>query len=115
MIEPTRQIVANLRAIHPDLPIIGFPRGAGLHLIAFKNQTGVSAVGLDSGVPLNWVAQIFRNQPVQGNLDPMYLITGGDAMLEETKRILDSLKGPFIFNLGHGITPKPRRKMSISW
>lgn len=108
VIEPTRQIVANLRAIHPDLPIIGFPRGAGLHLIAFKNQTGVSAVGLDSGVPLNWVAQNLQKLgPVQGNLDPMYLITGGDAMLGETKRILDSLgKGPFIFNLGHGITPE---------
>ena len=108
VIEPTKQIVANLRAVHPDLPIIGFPRGAGLHLIDFKKQTGVTGVGLDSGVPLDWVAQNLQKLgPVQGNLDPMYLITGGDAMLDETKRILDTLgNGPFIFNLGHGITPE---------
>lgn len=108
VIEPTKQIVANLRAIHPDLPIIGFPRGAGLHLIDFKIQTGVTGVGLDSGVPLNWVAENLQKLgPVQGNLDPMLLITGGDAMFDETKRILDTLgKGPFIFNLGHGITPE---------
>ena len=90
------------------MPIIGFPRGAGLHLIDFKKQTGVTGVGLDSGVPLDWVAQNLQKLgPVQGNLDPMYLITGGDAMLDETKRILDTPgNGPFIFNLGHGITPE---------
>lgn len=108
VIEPTRKIVENLRAVHPDLPIIGFPRGAGLHLIDFKTKTGVTAVGLDSGVPLKWVAEHLQPLgPVQGNLDPMYLITGGDEMIAETRRILETLgNGPFIFNLGHGITPQ---------
>lgn len=108
VIEPTRKIVANLRRVYPELPIIGFPRGAGLHLIDFKTKTGVTAVGLDSGVPLKWVAENFQKLgPVQGNLDPMYLITGGDEMLTETRRIIDTLgNGPFIFNLGHGITPE---------
>ena len=108
VIEPTQKIVANLKAVHPDLPVIGFPRGAGLHLIDFKQQTGVDAVGLDSGVPLKWVAEKLQPLgPVQGNLDPMYLITGGDEMIDETRRILDVLRdGPFIFNLGHGITPE---------
>jgi uroporphyrinogen decarboxylase len=108
VIEPTKKIVANLKAVHPDLPVIGFPRGAGLHLIDFKQQTGVDAVGLDSGVPLKWVAEKLQPLgPVQGNLDPMYLITGGDEMIDETRRILDVLRdGPFIFNLGHGITPE---------
>lgn len=108
VIKPTKKIVANLKAVHPDLPVIGFPRGAGLHLIDFKQHTGVDAVGLDSGVPLKWVAENLQSLgPVQGNLDPMYLITGGDEMIEETRRILDMLRnGPFIFNLGHGITPE---------
>ncbi|MDP2699258.1 uroporphyrinogen decarboxylase [Thalassospira sp.] len=108
VIEPTRRIVANLKAVHPDVPVIGFPRGAGLHLIDFKTLTGVDAVGLDSGVPLKWVAENLQKLgPVQGNLDPMYLITGGDEMLAEVRRILDVLgNGPFIFNLGHGITPE---------
>jgi len=108
VIEPTKKIVANLKAVHPDLPVIGFPRGAGLHLIDFKQHTCVDAVGLDSGVPLKWVAENLQPLgPVQGNLDPMYLITGGDEMIKETRRILDTLRnGPFIFNLGHGITPE---------
>ena len=108
VIEPTKKIVANLKAVHPDLPVIGFPRGAGLHLIDFKQHTRVDAVGLDSGVPLKWVAENLQPLgPVQGNLDPMYLITGGDEMIKETRRILDTLRnGPFIFNLGHGITPE---------
>ncbi|MFH1805719.1 MAG: uroporphyrinogen decarboxylase [Pseudomonadota bacterium] len=108
VIEPTKRIVANLKAVHPDVPVIGFPRGAGLHLIDFKTITGVDAVGLDSGVPLKWVAENLQKLgPVQGNLDPMYLITGGDEMLAEVRRILDMLgNGPFIFNLGHGITPE---------
>ena len=108
VIEPTRKIVQSIKAEYPDMPIIGFPRGAGLHLLDFKNLTGVDAVGLDSGVPLKWVAENLQKlAPVQGNLDPMYLITGGDEMLAETRRILTTLgKGPFIFNLGHGITPE---------
>lgn len=104
-IEPTRRIVAELKKLHPGIPIIGFPRQAGLNLEPYVERTGVDAVSLDPAVPLEWAAR--RLQPrlcVQGNLDPILLLTGGKAMDEAVTGILDTLgNGPFVFNLGHGI------------
>ena len=106
-IEPTKQIVANVKAKYPDIPIIGFPRGAGVRYINYIKQTGVDAVSLDGGVPVKWAADELQPLcPVQGNLDPRLLVVGGKAMLDEADRIMRALspKG-FVFNLGHGITP----------
>ncbi|MEX1036006.1 MAG: uroporphyrinogen decarboxylase [Sneathiella sp.] len=107
-IEPTRRIVEGLRARHPDLPVIGFPKGVGGNIIAFVRETGVTAVSLDPGTPLDWAAREVQSLlPVQGNLDPMLLVTGGAAMEKRIEIILETLgKGPFIFNLGHGIVPQ---------
>ncbi|MGG7566882.1 uroporphyrinogen decarboxylase [Rhodovulum sp. DZ06] len=106
-IAPNRQIVEALRARWPHLPIIGFPRGAGTGYEAFAEATGVSAVALDSSVNPAWAAE--RLQPklcVQGNLDPLAMVIGGDFLVNETRKIVDGFSGgPFIFNLGHGITP----------
>jgi len=108
VLEPTAKIVKNIKAVHPDVPVIGFPRGVGLMYRTFVEWTGVDGVSLDHSVPTSWVAD--HLQPlctVQGNLDNMALIAGGERMEVEMQRILQNLTGgPFIFNLGHGILPQ---------
>ncbi|WP_275414452.1 uroporphyrinogen decarboxylase [Planotetraspora kaengkrachanensis] len=106
-VKPVAAIVAALKAKHPGVPIIAFPRGAGLAYDGFVQATGVDCVGLDSTVPLEWAAQKVQGELgrcVQGNLDPQLLVAGGPALEAETHRILHTLgSGPFVFNLGHGI------------
>jgi uroporphyrinogen decarboxylase len=108
VIEPTQKIVAALRARHPDVPVIGFPRGAGLMYRAYVIETGVSAVGLDSTVPCGVAQRTLQSLvPVQGNLDPVLLLVGGAAMDDAVAAIVGALKdGPFVFNLGHGVLPE---------
>ncbi len=107
-IEPTKQIVSRLRDQFPDIPIIGFPRGAGPRLAKYAAETGVSAVGMDYSLPIGWARDNVQDKvAVQGNLDPLLLAAGGDAMMDEAERILATFAGgPFIFNLGHGIVPE---------
>ena len=106
-IAPTKRIVDALHARWPNLPIIGFPRGAGTGYEAYIAQTGITAVALGSTVSPHFAKE--RLQPklcVQGNLDPLFMVVGGDPLVRATQRIVEILKdGPFIFNLGHGITP----------
>ena len=107
-IEPTRRIVQAVKAAHPHVPVIGFPRQAGGLYERFVAETGVDAVSLDSGVPLAFARDVLQPRcAVQGNLDNQLLVTGGAAMEAEVTRILDTLgHGPFVFNLGHGIIPQ---------
>lgn len=108
VIEPTRRIVARLKETCPDVPIIGFPRGLGALYPDYVRETGVDAVGLDSGMPVAWAArEIQKLRPVQGNLDPQVLVAGGEVLRAETRRILEGFgAAPFVFNLGHGILPE---------
>jgi uroporphyrinogen decarboxylase len=105
VIAPTARIVAALKARHPDVPVIGFPKGAGAKLAAYARETGVDAIGLDETVDPAWAAaELPPELPVQGNLDPLALLAGGEALEKAVARILSSLAGrPHIFNLGHGI------------
>ena len=105
VIAPTARLVAALRKRHPDIPIIGFPKGAGGKIAAYVRETGVDAVGLDETVDLVWaVGQLPDTLPVQGNLDPLALLAGGASLKAAVTRILDVFAGrPHIFNLGHGI------------
>lgn len=107
VIAPTRRIIEQVRRLAPGVPIIGFPRGAGANYIAYASRSGVDAVGLDSTVPPEWAAQALGgNVALQGNLDPLLLVEGGEAMLQQARLLLDTLGDkPFVFNLGHGITP----------
>jgi len=107
VIAPTARIVAALKHRHPDVPVIGFPKGAGGKLAAYARETEVSAIGLDETVDPVWAAEELPEElPVQGNLDPLALIAGGQALKESTRRILDAFANrPHIFNLGHGILP----------
>jgi uroporphyrinogen decarboxylase len=107
-ITPVARIVAALREVYPDIPVIGFPRGAGAGYASFAADTGVNAVSLDTSVPLQWAKDNVQTScAVQGNLDPLLVVAGGEAMRAEAKRILDMLSnGPYIFNLGHGFVPQ---------
>jgi len=107
VVEPTRKIVAALKAVKPSLPVIGFPKGAGAKYLGYARETGVDVLGLDPDVPLAFAREVL--QPVaalQGNLDPRLLLAGGPAMETRIREILASLgKGRYVFNLGHGILP----------
>jgi uroporphyrinogen decarboxylase len=105
VIAPTARMVSRLEARHPDLPIIGFPKGAGGKLRAYACETKVTALGLDETVDPMWAAKELPNSlPLQGNLDPLALIAGGETLRTAVERILDAFAGrPHIFNLGHGI------------
>ena len=106
-IEPIRRIADHLKQDHPEVPIIGFPRGAGVQYKTFAQRSGVDAVALDTSVPTDWAAREIQTLlPVQGNLDPIVLVAGGDAMKSAVARIRGDLAdGPFVFNLGHGVIP----------
>ena len=105
VIAPTARIIEAFRARHPGTPVIGFPKGAGGKLRAYAGETGVDAIGLDETVDPVWAdRELPKDLPVQGNLDPLALIAGGEALGNATKRILDAFAArPHIFNLGHGI------------
>lgn len=105
---PSRRIVARVKEAAPEVPVILFPRGAGLLYEAYAAESGAAALSLDTTVPLGWAAE--RLQPkvaLQGNLDPIVLVQGGAALEEEMHRILTALSGgSHVFNLGHGIVPQ---------
>ncbi|HEU4960108.1 MAG TPA: uroporphyrinogen decarboxylase [Sphingomonas sp.] len=107
VIAPTARIVAGLRAHHPDVPIIGFPKGAGGKLAAYARETGVDTIGLDETVDPRWAHQTLPSGlPVQGNLDPLALVAGGEPLDQAINRILAAFTDrPHVFNLGHGILP----------
>jgi uroporphyrinogen decarboxylase len=104
---PCRQITQEIKARHPGIPVIGFPREAGARYEGFARATGVDCVALDNSVDPAWAAQhVQRDGCVQGNLASSHMVTGGQALIDETRRIVEAFsKGPHIFNLGHGITP----------
>lgn len=108
VIEPTRKIVERVRAECPGAPIIGFPRAASLTgYELYARTTGIAAVSVDTTVPIEWASGLAGPLAVQGNLDPVVLIAGGEALDRATDRILDRMQGkPFIFNLGHGVLPQ---------
>ncbi len=105
---PTRRIIAALKARHPGLPVIAFPREAGARYTGFARATGADCVALDNSVSAEWAAaNVQKDGCVQGNLDPALLVTGGERLVSETRRIVRAFAGgPHIFNLGHGITPE---------
>lgn len=106
-VKPAARIISALKARHPGLPVIAFPREAGPGYVGFAAATGADCVAVDNSVTPEWVAE--HVQPggcVQGNLDPRHMVTGGEDLVRETRRVVQAFrKGPHIFNLGHGITP----------
>ncbi|MDC0011780.1 uroporphyrinogen decarboxylase [Octadecabacter sp.] len=106
-VKPAARITAALKALHPDTPVIAFPRGAGEKYVGLHAAIGADCIALDDGVTAEWAAaNVQTGGCVQGNLKSSHMVTGGDTLVAETRAIVDALKsGPHIFNLGHGITP----------
>jgi len=106
-VKPVARLVKRLRGKHPNVPIIGFPKGAGSRYATYRQETGVTALGLDWTVPLADARALQAQGAVQGNLDPLRLVAGGRALDNGVDAILRELGGgPLVFNLGHGITPE---------
>lgn len=106
-IEPNQKIVEALKARHPGIPVICFPRGAGAKYMAFSDAVACDGLSIDTMTPLAMVKDGFNKQCLQGNIDPMLVVAGGQAMVDEATRMLDVMAGhPFIFNLGHGFVPE---------
>jgi uroporphyrinogen decarboxylase len=107
-VAPTGRIVARVKSVCPEVPIIGFPNRCGAMIGRYARLAAVDGVQIDSGVPLAWARdEIPAGVALQGNLDPQLLVIGGPAMIDEARRICDALSnGPFVFNLGHGIVPE---------
>jgi uroporphyrinogen decarboxylase len=105
VIAPNAAIVSQLRARCPGVPIIGFPKGSGEKLPAYARETKVDVLGLDETVDPIWAHRnLPEGLPVQGNLDPLLLLAGGEELERQTRRILDAFADrPHVFNLGHGI------------
>lgn len=108
VLRPTKAIIDGLRAEGVTVPVIGFARGCGAMLPRYARETGVTAVALDQGVDPAWADAVLpAGMPVQGQLDPAALLAGGEALDNETRRIISAWQSrPHIFNLGHGITPE---------
>jgi uroporphyrinogen decarboxylase len=107
-LEPTKKLVSQVRAAVPGVPIIGFPKGAGLYLKRYAQESGVDGIGIDWTVPVEFAqTELQPHVAVQGNLDPLTLIVGGKPMATAVTAILKALAGGrMIFNLGHGIRPE---------
>lgn len=106
-VEPVARIIASVKSRRPKARVIAFAKGAGYLLKDYRAGTGADAIGLDWSVPLSFAAELQREGPIQGNLDPMRVVAGGKALEHGIDAILEHLaQGPLIFNLGHGITPQ---------
>ena len=106
-LEPAKRIIAEIKARHPGVPVIAFPRQAGDGYIGFAKATGADCVAVDDSVSAAWAAEHVQvDSCVQGNLASRHMVTGGQELIDETRAIVQAFsKGPHIFNLGHGITP----------
>lgn len=106
-VKPTARIIAALKARHPGIPVIAFPREAGNGYIGFAAATGADCVAIDNSVSPEWAAaNVQKDGCVQGNLAPHHMVEGGPDLIRETRRVVDAFRaGPHVFNLGHGITP----------
>ncbi|WP_275786729.1 uroporphyrinogen decarboxylase [Pararhizobium gei] len=106
-VEPVRRMIESVRARRPQARIIAFAKGAGVLLKSYRQGTGADAIGLDWSVPLSFAAELQKDGPIQGNLDPMRVVAGSKALEDGIDAVLQALtNGPLIFNLGHGITPQ---------
>ena len=108
VIAPSRQIVQTIKARHPSTPIIGFPRLSGVLVAEYARETDVDVVALDTGADIKIVrSMVPEHIGIQGNLDPVAVLAGGEAMKREALAIREAGRGrAHVFNLGHGVLPQ---------
>ncbi|MEO0545246.1 MAG: uroporphyrinogen decarboxylase [Pseudomonadota bacterium] len=106
-VKPVKKIIDGVKAARPGTPIIAFPKGSGYQYRGYREQTGADMIAIDWTVPLDIAVEMQKEGAIQGNLDPLRVVAGQAAIKEGVDRIMDALcGGPFVFNLGHGITPQ---------
>lgn len=106
VIKPTKKIVSAIKQEYPNIPVIGFPRGSGFLYEKYIEQTNIDGVGVDQFVPVDMMKKWQSKLVVQGNFDPVLLLTNTDIIAKKADEILSVMdKKNFIFNLGHGILP----------
>ncbi|MEB3214507.1 MAG: uroporphyrinogen decarboxylase family protein, partial [Leptolyngbyaceae bacterium] len=107
VIRPTAQIVANVKKVYPDIPVIGFAKGASLRLARYARETGIDAVAVDAQTPRGWAKDTFgHTHCLQGNIDNILLSSDKQKVIDDTHALLEMWDDvPFIANLGHGIVP----------
>ncbi len=106
VIKPTQQMIKKIREAGITVPIIGFPRGAGLNAVRYAHKVKVQACAAGTDMPLNeFRGLIPAHMATQGNLDPLALRIGGDVLKSAVGQVLSTMSGPHIFNLGHGVAP----------
>ncbi len=106
-VDPVKRIVTRVKSARPDARIIGFPKGIGAYYHNYRALTGIDMLGLDWAMPMDFARELQKQGPIQGNLDPQRLISGGKSLDNGVDNILKNLSnGPLVFNLGHGITPQ---------
>jgi uroporphyrinogen decarboxylase len=107
ILKPTTALLRRLRELGVEVPVIGFPRGAGALIGRYARETGVDALGVDTMTPAAFAReQAPPGMPLQGNLDPMLLVAGGEPLARGVREVVEAFQGsPHVFNLGHGITP----------
>jgi uroporphyrinogen decarboxylase len=107
-LQPLAEITRRVKAKHPDTPVILFPRGVGPLYEDFAMRAGGDALGLDTGLPAAWARDHLQDKvAVQGNLDPLRVVAGGEDMRQAARDLVDTLGGgPYVFNLGHGVVPQ---------
>ncbi|RDD63267.1 uroporphyrinogen decarboxylase [Ferruginivarius sediminum] len=107
-LDPAKALIAKVKARNPDVPVILFPRGAGPFYEAFAAESGADVLGLDTALPPEWARDRLQGRVgLQGNLDPLHLVVGGQSMRQAARSIVQALSGgPYVFNLGHGVVPQ---------
>jgi len=107
VVHPTQKIVSGVRKKHPNIPIIGFPRLSGKHILEYVSKTGLDAVSVDESHPVLWVKEALQPHIViQGALSNQLLANDKQAALAQTEMLLQHWSEfPFVFNLAHGIVP----------
>ena len=108
VIQPTQALIARLRALGIDAPLLAFPRGAGAQFATSAQAIPASGFGVDTSLPPAFAqASAPKGAALQGNLDPQLLVVGGEALAAGVRSTLaDFANAPHVFNLGHGITPE---------
>ena len=106
VLKPHKAIMMKLRERGVMVPVIGFPRGCGALASLYARESGATALALDTSTPFAFGREIQGLMPIQGALDPLALLVGGDRLLKEVDLLIEAWgQGPYVFNLGHGILP----------
>ena len=107
VVAPAIRIVSELASMHPNVPVIGFPRGAEFLASSYAERIGICCLAVDTSVPMKELRRVVPgNIALQGNLDPLLMVVGGTVLENTAQRLVEEMRGtPYVFNLGHGITP----------